>query len=737
MKFQDMTLPVSERVEDLMDRLTVAEKVSQLVHRSRGIERLGIPEYNWWSEGLHGVSRAGISTVFPQGIALAASFHIDLFRKVVKAIADEARAKYHEFVRRGDRGIYKGITLWSPNVNIFRDPRWGRGQETYGEDPYWTSRLGVAFCRELQDEDGPSPYLKVMATPKHFAVHSGPEEGRHSFNSTVGKKDLFETYLPAFRACVIEGKAVSVMGAYNRINGEAACGSPTLLQTILRDDWGFEGFVVSDCGAIEDIFRHHKLAETAGEAAALALKAGCDLNCGKIYDHLIGAFESGMISEEDLDISLRRVLTARFRAGMLDPDETVPYSAISYDAVDSPGHRKLSREMASRAMVLLKNRDSILPLDRNNIKNIAVIGPNADSLDVLLANYHGTPSCHTTVVEGIRHAVNENTRVYYHPGCDLTSLEENFWGEHSRMHFTEACLLAEKSDVVVMALGLSPHIEGEEGDAANSDGGGDRKNLSLPGRQEELLKAVAATGTPVILAVLNGSPLDLGWAQENVDAIIEAWYPGQEGGNALADILFGKVNPSGRLPVTFPASAGDLPHFHDYSMKGRTYRYAEAEPLYPFGYGLSYTDFSYGNLVVEDLLEISGIIRVAAFVKNTGHRTGREVVQLYFRAESEEGGDGPVHQLAGVRNISLDPADEVSVEFHLTREDLGYYTERGDLEIGPAKYTFFLGGQQPGSRSAELTGRGILQADFYYNGEREVLREAPELNWNKKDGEHV
>ena len=616
-------------MDDLLSRLTLEEKISQMLYFSSALSSVGIPEYNWWNECLHGVARAGVATVFPQAIGMAASFNQDLLYKVASVIADEARAKHHEFARQGDRGIYKGLTFWSPNINIFRDPRWGRGQETYGEDPYLTGRLGVAFIRGLQG-DHPK-YLKVAACAKHFAVHSGPETLRHEFNAVVGPKDLRETYLPAFRDAVVEAKVEAVMGAYNRVNGEPACASPTLLQKILREEWGFTGHVVSDCGAIEDIHKHHKCTFSPEESAAAAVNSGCDLNCGRVFASLQKAVEQGLISEETIDRryggSLNGLNWAVRSTGLSLYD-------IPYEVNACPEHRQLALQAARESMVLLKNENNLLPLDRKKIKKIAVIGPNADSKDVLLGNYFGVPAQYVTPLAGIRAHVGPEVQVIYAPGCDLVTTEPGFWGEAPTSGFAEALAAAERADVAILCLGLSPKLEGEEGEVANSDGGGDRNRLELPGMQEELLKAVSTLGKPIVLVLFNGSPVAINWAQENIPAIIEAWYPGEEGGTALAEVIFGDYNPGGRLPVTFVKSLDQLPPFTDYSMQGRTYRYMQEEPLYPFGYGLSYTTFTYRNLTLDKTAFAIGQdqeIKITVEVENTGPVAGDEVAQLYLK----------------------------------------------------------------------------------------------------------
>src|SRR5690554_1348707 len=577
--------------------MTMEEKISQMLYSSTAIGRLDIHEYNWWNECLHGVARAGTATVFPQAIGMAATFSPDRLYDVASANADEARAKYNEFQKHEDRGIYKGLTFWTPNINIFRDPRWGRGQETYGEDPYLTGRLGVSFIKGLQGDD--PQYMKAAACAKHFAVHSGPESERHEFDAIASPKDMRETYLPAFRDAVKEAKVEAVMGAYNRTNGEPCCASKTLMQDILRDEWGFEGHYVSDCGAILDFHEHHKITSGPVESAALAVNMGCDLNCGWIYEHLAEAVKQGLVSEETIDVSVKRLFRTRFKLGMFDPEDRVPFNKILYEVNDSDEHRKLALETARESIVLLKNTDSYLPLNKDEIKTVAVIGPNADRKESLLGNYFGLPSKYVTVLEGIRQAVNEDTRVFYAEGCALGETPESFWGNPPTTGFAEALAAAERSDLVVMCLGLSPEFEGEEGSVAESDGGGDKINLNLPGLQLDLLKVISQTGKPIVLVLLNGSPVELNWAHENVEAILEAWYPGEEGGTAIADILFGNYNPGGRLPITFVKSIDQLPPFRDYSMKNRTYRYMESDPLYPFGYGLSYTSFKYSNLTLD------------------------------------------------------------------------------------------------------------------------------------------
>lgn len=718
---------------ELVGRMTPEEKISQMRYDAAGIERLGIPEYNWWNECMHGVSRAGIATVFPQSIAVAATFDTALMHRMAEVIATEGRAKHHEFVRRGDRGIYKGLTFWSPNINIFRDPRWGRGHETYGEDPYLSARMGVAFVTGLQGHD--PWYLKAVATPKHFAVHSGPEIKRHEFNAQVNAKDLFETYLPAFEACVVEGGAAAVMGAYNRVNGEAACASTTLLNEILRKQWGFTGHVVSDCGAIHDIHEYHNLTTSAPESAALAVKAGCDLNCGMVYPALTEALDRGLIDEATLDVAVGRLLEARIRLGIIDVDGIDPdWGRIPYDRIVAPEHRELARQVARESIVLLKNErvlqgrlvtgSAALPLPPD-LKRVAVVGPNADERVALLGNYYGTPSSHVTPLRGIRDRLEPSTTVFYSEGCDHVRTETSMWGDGPDIHFTEAVAFAERSDVVVLCLGLTALLEGEEGDAANSDGGGDRVHLGLPGVQEQLLERLLETETPVIIVLLNGGPITLPAVAERAAAILELWYPGEGGGNALADVLFGDYNPAGRLPVTVVRDMADLPPFEDYQMADRTYRYSGAEPQYPFGYGLSYTNFQYAHAKVEpEELSIPGdtaadldavACTVIVVVTNTGNRAGDEVVQVY-RSSTNAHVRVPIRELQGFMRVSLAVAESRSVSIPLTWRALSYVDDEGARVLAPGEIALSVGGHQGDPKSTALTGRRNLEAKVTLRG---------------------
>lgn len=711
--FQDPELPIEQRVADLVSRLTLEEKAAQMLHEAPAIPRLGIPAYNWWNECLHGVARAGIATVFPQAIGLAAMWSAERMFQVAQVISDEARAKHHEFLRKGDHGMYKGLTFWSPNINIFRDPRWGRGHETYGECPYLTARMGIAFCRALQGDD--DKYLKLVATVKHFAVHSGPEGLRHSFDAVASAKDMRETYLPAFHDCIREANAYSVMPAYNRTNGEPCCASETLLVKILREEWAFEGYVVSDCWAIRDFHENHKVTATPEESAAAAVKAGCDLNCGCTYEHIPAACSQGLLAETDLDTCVSRLFTARMRLGMFDPVERVPFAQSPFEVNCSKAHREQALWAARESIVLLKNKDQLLPL-RRDIGSIAVIGPNANDDRVVVANYFGVPTDPVTPLEGIRRAVSPATNVLYTDGCKLLGNKTD--GLSRAGNLSEAVSVAERADAVVLVLGLSADIEGEQGDAGNSEAAGDKTDLSLTGLQQQLLEAVVATGKPTVLVLMAGSPMSITWADENVDAIVDVWYPGETGGTALAEVLFGDYSPGGRLPLTFPRSVADVPEFTDYSMKGRTYRYLEKPPLYPFGYGLSYTRFEYSNLEVSSQRLAAGeSLTVKVVVKNVGSRAGDEVVQLYVK-DVEASVAVPHHSLRGFQRVGLSAGESREVVFELTPKDLSLIDDRGVRVLEPGAFRISVGGSQPDARSIELMGRAPLIADIELSGTR-------------------
>ncbi len=712
--YQNENLSFEDRAKDLVSRMTLEEKVTQMLFQSPAIERLGIPSYNWWSEALHGVARAGVATIFPQAIGMAATFDENLIEKAADIIATEGRAKYHEFQRKGDHGIYKGLTFWSPNVNIFRDPRWGRGHETFGEDPYLTSTLGKAFVRGLQGND--KKYLKAAACAKHFAVHSGPESERHSFNAVVSKKDLRETYLPAFKELVKEAKVEGVMGAYNRTNGEPCCGSKTLLKDILRGEWNFKGYITSDCWAIRDFHEKHMVTKDAVESVALAANNTCDTNCGSMFANLLLAHQQGLVSEETIDNAVQRLMITRMKLGMFDDPDHVPYSKIPYEMNDCTEHKNFSLKVSQKSMVLLKNEGNLLPLKKEKIKSVAVIGPNADSKASLIGNYHGTASRYVTVLEGIEDYVGENLRVYFAEGCHLfKDKTENLALSSDRI--AEAVSAAERADVVVLCLGLDETLEGEEHDTGNVYASGDKNDLNLPGEQQELMEAVTAAGKPVILVLMAGSALAVNWADENVPVIVQAWYPGEFGGKAVASLLFGDYSPSGRLPVTFYKSTEELPDFHDYAMKNRTYRYMENEALYPFGYGLSFTKFEYSQLTFEkDKIMTGENLNCSVFVKNIGDYESDEVVQLYLK-DIEASAIIPRWNLNGIHVVHLTPGEMKEVTFTLTPRQMALINDEGTCILEPGKFEVYIGGSQPDERSFKLTGNKVLRGIFEVNGD--------------------
>ncbi|HEX2937168.1 MAG TPA: glycoside hydrolase family 3 C-terminal domain-containing protein [Bacteroidales bacterium] len=848
--YLNTNLSFEERVNDLVSRLTLEEKIGQMMNAAPAIERLQIPEYNWWNECLHGVARAGIATVYPQAIGLGATWDEDMMFRVATAISDEGRAKHHDFASKGKRFIYMGLTFWTPNVNIFRDPRWGRGQETYGEDPFLTGRLGIQFVKGLQGDD--PKYYKTIATLKHYAVHSGPEPERHRFDAVTNERDFRETYLPQFEMGIKEGKAYSVMCAYNRYNGEACCGSDRLLNRILRDEWGFDGYIVSDCGAIEDIYRDHKVVETPYEAASLAVKSGCDLECNSVYKSLKEAVLKNLISEKDIDVSVKRLFLARFKLGMFDPPSMVKYTKIPYSVVDSKANQNLALEAARKSMVLLKNDKNLLPLSKD-IRTIAIIGPNANDEAMLLGNYNGIPSNPVTPLKGIMSKVTAKTKVLYAQGSEIAdgmptftlipgkflgkskktgglkaeyynnnqskgapvftssdSVIDKTWfndaprkdlndddfgvkwtgtltpevtGEyllglnttcntslyvndslvltttyHFRNEFNDPRLrkskplrleagktynirvessesygdaqvhlvwatprdnikqklkqqaieTAKKADVVVMCMGISPRLEGEELDLElEGFKGGDRTKLDLPDVQQELIREIHKLGKPVVLVLLNGSALAVNWENDNLPAIVEAWYPGQAAGTAIADVIFGDYNPGGRLPVTVYKSANDLPAFRDYNMEGRTYRFFKGEPLYPFGYGLSYTTFEYSNLKVNNQNHVGDSVMVSVDIKNTGKRNGDEVAQLYLSNLSAKV-PVPIRSLKGFKRINLNPGEVKTVYFTISADAFSVIDDQNKKVILPGKYSISVGGQQPaGANDARIKQTSI------------------------------
>lgn len=829
LKYLNPDLPVEERVNDLISQMTLTEKVSQLVHTASAIPRLNVPEYNWWNECLHGLARTGYATVFPQSLTIASSFDTNLIFDVADIISDEARAKHHEYVRQGQLGMYQGLTFWSPNINILRDPRWGRGHETYGEDPYLMGEMSSQFIRGLQGDD--PKYLKLVATSKHFAVHSGPEALRHSFDAEVGDRDLYETYLPAFYKTVTDAKVYSVMSAYNRFRGESTSAHPFLLQQTLRDQWGFDGYVVSDCGSVADIYEGHKIVNTPEEAAALSIKSGCDINCGSSFSHLDVAIEKGLVTEADLDVALKRIFTARFKLGMFDPDEMVDYAQIPFSTVCSDYNTSMARKAARESIILLKNKENILPLSKDKIKKLAVIGPNADNWEALIGNYNGIPQNPVTVLKGLQNKIAPEAEVVYSLGSDLAegihdmkvipscywqtedgkqgltgeyfnnknfegkplftknedkidfyweqgtpdprmkdddysirwtgylvppvsgmyqlgswimsggkvyldgeqifkiraehhaSYQEkavelqagkkykvvfeyyNFmgdgdaellWAMPNRNLIPEALEAAKSADAVVLVLGLSQRLEGEEMPVKMEGfNRGDRTSLDLPKVQEQLLEAVTATGKPVILVLMAGSAISVNWAQEHVDAILYAGYPGEEGGNAVADVLFGDYNPAGRLPVTYYKSVDQLPAFENYDMEGRTYRYFKAAPLYPFGYGLSYTTFAYSDLKVPATINAGDNVPVSVTVTNIGAKDGDEVVQLYLTDEKAST-PRPVRQLEGFKRVHLKAGESKTVEFTINDRQLSIIDSKDKRTIEAGWFTVSVGGEQPG-----------------------------------------
>ncbi len=687
-----------EKAKALVAQMTVEEAASQLRYDAPAIDRLGVPAYNWWNEALHGVARAGTATSFPQAIGLAAAFDPQLIKELGDVAATEGRAKYNASVAHGDHDIYKGLTFWSPNVNIFRDPRWGRGHETYGEDPYLTGELGKAYVRGLQ---GDGEVMKSAACAKHFAVHSGPEALRHRFDAVASKKDMAETYLPAFKALVQEAGVEAVMGAYNRTNGEPCCGSRTLLKDILRDEWGFEGHVVSDCWAIRDFHENHQVTDSPEESAALALENGCDVNCGNTYIYMMKAYEKGLVSEEQIRLAATRLFTARYMLGIM---EGSAFDTIPYTAVECPAHIAKAREAEEKSCVLLKN-DGMLPLDMSKIKTLAVIGPDANSRVALIGNYHGTSSRYITVLEGIQDGAPEDVRVLYAQGSHLfKDREENLGQADDRI--AESLAAAEASDAVVLVVGLDETLEGEEGDTGNASASGDKLDLLLPKSQRILMEKVLETGKPTVICLMAGSAIDLQEAGEKANAVLLTWYPGARGGKTVADILFGRVSPSGKLPLTFyhNEQLDLMPDFTDYAMKGRTYRYFEHQPLYPFGYGLTY-----GDVFVEEAKaeEKDGMVFVTAKVKNAGGAATQDVVQVYVRNEGSA--NAPRNpRLCGFGRVMLGAFDTIETEIVIDKKQLLVVNEEGEL-VAEGTPVLCVGVSQPDARSLALTGHACIE----------------------------
>lgn len=684
----------------LVSQMTLEEKISQMLHGASAVKRLGIPSYNWWNEALHGVARAGVATMFPQAVALAATFCEELLYQVADVISTEGRAKYDAFQEEGDHDIFKGLTYWSPNINIFRDPRWGRGHETYGEDPYLTARLGVAFIRGLQGPD--RDRLKVAACAKHYAVHSGPESERHEFDAVCDDYDLWNTYLPAFEAAVIEGQVESVMGAYNRTLGAPCCGSKLLLKDILRDKWKFDGHVVSDCWAIRDFHEHHMVTNTPEESVTLAVKNGCDVNCGNMFGYCLQAVKAGMLSEAQIDTAVTRLFVSRMRLGLLGAPEATEYQDIPYEAVDCDEHRAFNLNVARQTLVLLKN-DGALPLDATKIKTIGVVGPNADSRLSLEGNYQGTASHHITVLGGVQALCEErDIRVLYAEGCHLYQ-DRNSMLAMADDRIAEARTVARRADAVIVCLGLTADLEGEESHQSNQFSGGDKTSLDLPGRQQYLLEQVveAAGDKPVILVLISGSALAVGWADAHVNGIFQVFYPGACGGQAVAEAIFGHFSPSGKLPVTFYRGTDDLPDFRDYSMENRTYRYFRGEALYPFGYGLGYSRFALGDATATRKY-------VSATVRNTGDMPAHEVIQVYVRSPGQK----EIRSLAGMKRVFLTPGESAKIRIPLNPNAFSRYDVKGDPAEIPGRHTLHVGFSQPDERSVELYGQEPVELEI-------------------------
>jgi len=691
-----------QRAEELVNQMTIEEMASQLRYDAPAIERLDIPEYNWWNEGLHGVARSGTATMFPQAIGLGATFDAELLQDIGDCISTEARAKYNEAIKHEDYDIYKGLTLWSPNVNIFRDPRWGRGHETYGEDPYLSGILGTAFVKGLQ---GHGEYLKTAACAKHFAVHSGPEAIRHSFDAQATMKDMWETYLPAFEACVLDGQVESVMGAYNRTNGEPCCANEYLMKDVLRGMWNFEGHFVSDCWAVRDFHENHKVTATPEESVKLALELGCDLNCGCTYQRILAALEEGLIDENLIKTAAIRLFTTRFMLGMFDETE---YDKIPYEVIECKEHLALAAKAAEESVVLLKN-DGILPLKKDELKTIAVIGPNANSRNALIGNYHGTSSRYITVTEGIQDYLGDDVRVLYSQGCHLSKdREEPLAKEADRI--SEALTVAEHSDLVVLCLGLDETLEGEEGDTGNAYFSGDKDTLEFPESQQILLQAIIDSGVPFVLLVMAGSAMDLNLADEYANAILQTWYPGARGGKQIAEMLFGETGPSGKLPITIYRDLESLPEFTDYGMDGRTYRYIHETPLYPFGYGLTYQTLKLDEVTVaEDFATLTaegGL--VVAKVSNDSDSDAEDVVQVYLKMSNTDC-ETPHARLAGFARVKVAAKSAQTVEIKLPAKAFTTIAEDGSRALRGDGVSVFVGFGQPDARTTELTGTAPVE----------------------------
>ncbi len=700
--YLDTTSPLDLRVKDLINCLTLAEKVGLMSHPAKGVPRLDIPAYNYWSEALHGVARNGRATVFPQAIGMAATWDRLLIKRVGDAIGDEARAKYHAALERnGYTQQYQGLTFWSPNVNLFRDPRWGRGQETWGEDPFFAGEMAAAFVTGLQG-DHPK-YMKAAACAKHYVVHSGPESARHHFNAICTTRELYDSYLPAFKKLVVDAKVESVMGAYNRTLDEPCCASELLLVKILRGEWDFQGHVVSDCGALSDFHRNHKITADAAESSALALEKGCDLGCDEVFDAIPEAIERGLINEADVDRALERTLGTRFKLGMFDPPEEVPYASIPMEVVASSEHRQLAYQTAAESIVLLKNKNNILPI-KPETKKIFLTGPSATSLEVLLGNYYGFNNEMSTILEGITGRVPEGMGMEYHPGA--------LFKHPNEISQTWAPGMAQMADLTICCVGNSSMLEGEEGESLLTPINGDRENITLPESQVEYIKQLAIHGAKLVLVVTGGSPIAVGEVEDMVDAIVFVWYPGMEGGKAVADVLFGDVPPSGKLPLTFPKSLDQLPPFEDYSMDGRTYRYMTEEPLYPFGFGLSYSSFAYADLqLAGDSVKADESLSLSVTVKNTGECAAAEVAQVYL-SDLEASTTVPLQKLVDFERVTLEAGASQTLEFTLTPEMMSFFDENGKFTLEPGEFRLEVGGCSPSNRGQDL-GAPVPQVKLF------------------------
>lgn len=702
--FYDTTISMEDRISDLISRLTLEEKALQMTHNTPAVERLGIPPYSYWNEALHGVGRSGKATVFPQAIGLGATFDADLAFRVSSAISDEARAMHNAAKAKGYHMQYGGLTFWTPNINIFRDPRWGRGQETYGEDPYLTAQLGTSFVKGLQ---GNNPnYLKTAACAKHFAVHSGPEKLRHEFNAEASPKDLWETYLPAFEA-LVNADVEAVMCAYNSTNGAPCCANEYLITEVLRKRWKFDGHVLSDCWAIVDFYEQekgHGIVPTVEEAAALAVKSGVSLNCGSSYPALPGAVAQGLVTEAEIDEQLAILLRTRFKLGLFDPMGSNPYDSISIDVVNSKEHRALAREVAQKSMVLLKN-NGVLPL-KNDLSKYFVTGPNAANTEVLLGNYYGVSPNMVTILEGLAEAVDPASQLQYRMGAllDRQPVNPMDWATGN----------AANSDVTIAVLGISSLLEGEEGESLSSPSFGDRLDYNLPQNQIDFLKKLraAAEDKPIVVVVTGGSPMNLAEVHELADAVLLAWYPGEEGGNAVADIIFGKINPSGKLPITFPKSLDQLPAYEDYSMEGRTYKYMNQEPLYPFGFGLSYAQFEYGQPVLsKKKMSSKEEIMVSVTITNKSERQGDEVVQLYLK-DVKASVVVPNYELFGIKRVPLEGGKTTTVTFTITPDMLALIDDNGNKKLEKGEFKLYIGGTSPLQRNVDLGASPLAEATF-------------------------